>query len=107
MKTALLLLLLLLVGCEKILPAPELARPIHVEIHVQAIDAVVVLEIDWEEVTIDGRGKHLAKALVFPDARRIRVVLVYGKKATIAIHDYIHGKLYEPGEIRGGESFGI
>ena len=107
MKTALLLLLLLLVGCEKILPAPELARPIHIEIHVQAINALVVLDVDGKEITIEGRGTHLVKALVFPDARRMRVVLVYGKKATIAIHDYVGGRLYEPGEIKGGESFGI
>jgi hypothetical protein len=101
------LFLIFFVSCEKILPAPELARPIHIEIHVQVIDAVVVLEIDGEEVTIDGRGKHLVKALVFSGARRMRVVLMYGKKATIAIHDYVGGRLYEPGEIKGGESFGF
>lgn len=108
MKSLLLLpLLLLLFGCEKVLPSPEFTHPNHVEIHVQVIDALVVLDVDGEEVIIDGRGAHLVKAFRYSEALRLRVVYVYGKKATIAIHDYIRGKLYEPGEIKGGESFGI
>lgn len=96
-----------LFGCDKISIPPDVNRPTHVEVHIQVIDALVILEVDGPEVTIDGRGTHLVKALRYPSVRCVRVVLVYGKKATIAIHDYSRGSLYEPGEIKGGESFGI
>jgi len=99
------LFLIFFVSCDKIIPAPHLQHANHIEIHVQVIDAVVVLEIDGEEFTIDGRGKHLVKALVFPNARRMRVVLVYGKKATLSVYDYSRGVLVEIGKIKGGEIF--
>ncbi len=100
-------LLFMLVSCDKLSIPPAVDRPTHIEIHVQAIDAIVVLDVDGKEVAIDGRGTNLVKALRYNSMSRVRVVLVYGKKATIAIHDYSRGLLYEPGEIKGGESFGI
>src|SRR5690606_41800635 len=98
MKSLLLLpLLLLLFGCEKVLPSPEFTHPNHVEIHVEVIDALVVLDVDGQEVIIDGRGAHMVKVLIFAYAWRIGVVDVYAKKATMAIHISVGGGLYEGG----------
>lgn len=107
MKALLLPLLILLIGCEKKAPSPEITRPNHVEVHVQVIDAVVVLNADGQELVFDGRDAHGVTVYQLSSLDRLAVLWVLGNKATLSIHDYSRGLLLEIGEVKGGERYGF